>query len=453
MHRSIYPLSPSNPLALLRLETETEQNLVDSLYDPSHFFKLNRFVRERSFTLLLSSLTSIRQPQEFVTVTVAQVLELRPPSRLIAHLIDLADPPFFPIWLCWADGKQFLATHEEWERRPAGAAPTPLGPWPTGYGDPWLWEWDNGQGPYAPCASWEQYKSFAPGADHVVYARHPLVYNGWARSTGEIFLLEGLDRDYELVENKEVRTVLSRAHPVQHPTTGRGFLEQPMLDDYARYYEAGDITPWLKAPAPERERQGHSNEWPARLPFPLYYVCGGPPNGFTYTGKPLDHGEVFELTGQVNDQKLIDLGYIARVPDYARLARCEVCGARFLSHSAGTRHATRSHGPKARAVSEDASLRLETIVAPAAEETQGSPSASAQSRPQRHRGRRKGTTYHTREKLPEALKDAYWRCYDANDEAPPSMATVAQALIPPVDERTLRNYLTDWPEIQYPPLR
>jgi len=275
-------------------------------------------------------------------VSLQEILELCPPDLSVAHRIDLVNPPFYPVWLCWAHGKHSLIyTPEELARQPEGYAPTPLGPWPDGFGNPWLWPWENGKGPFAPFPERVLYAEFAPAGPHAVYVRHPLIYNGRAYLRGQVFLLEGLFEDHDLLGEKKVVEVSPMAMPGRHDPTGSWFLDQPRLDDAARRYEAGDIAGLFE------------QILPLQAPMPT----------------------------------------------------------------------------------------------PSPEDTLPEPSRST-----RHRGRPKGTTAHKRERLPGELKRAYWGYYDEHGEAP-SMATVGQALIPTVDERTLRTYLTDWPEIQYPPPR
>lgn len=51
---------------------------------------------------------------------------------------------------------------------------------------------------------------------------------------------------------------------------------------------------------------------------------------FTYAGKPLDRGQIFELTGQANDEKLVRLGYVMTLNPRDPVSNCGRCGAKFI---------------------------------------------------------------------------------------------------------------------------
>jgi hypothetical protein len=65
---------------------------------------------------------------------------------------------------------------------------------------------------------------------------------------------------------------------------------------------------------------------------------------FTYAGQDLDRGQIVELQGMVNDEKLLRLGYISKVQEKSpRILECGECGAKFLDDSARLAHGRRRH--------------------------------------------------------------------------------------------------------------
>lgn len=65
-----------------------------------------------------------------------------------------------------------------------------------------------------------------------------------------------------------------------------------------------------------------------------------------YNDIPADTGVVFELQGCVNDEKLIRLGFIEKMPSGVKLAslpRCSLCGLRFDTDRARNVHGDRRH--------------------------------------------------------------------------------------------------------------
>lgn len=52
---------------------------------------------------------------------------------------------------------------------------------------------------------------------------------------------------------------------------------------------------------------------------------------FGYGGRQLDRGQVIELAGLVNDQKLILARYLLECPPGQETATCAHCGAEFVS--------------------------------------------------------------------------------------------------------------------------
>lgn len=64
---------------------------------------------------------------------------------------------------------------------------------------------------------------------------------------------------------------------------------------------------------------------------------------FTYNGVPLDRDQVFGLTGQANDERLVRLGYVAVFGGTP--VTCNVCGAPFASAGALQHHGITRHRP------------------------------------------------------------------------------------------------------------
>jgi hypothetical protein len=70
--------------------------------------------------------------------------------------------------------------------------------------------------------------------------------------------------------------------------------------------------------------------------------------GFEYLGKPLDFGQLFELAGARNDEKLVRLGYVQEWTGKPKdAAKCRVCGAEFISESYRDRHGNARHSERA----------------------------------------------------------------------------------------------------------
>src|ERR1051325_4287518 len=62
-----------------------------------------------------------------------------------------------------------------------------------------------------------------------------------------------------------------------------------------------------------------------------------------YNGKELDRGQVFELEGAANDEKLVRLGYVAELPRDVRPVECGVCGGKFYDESMRAGHGSLRH--------------------------------------------------------------------------------------------------------------
>lgn len=67
----------------------------------------------------------------------------------------------------------------------------------------------------------------------------------------------------------------------------------------------------------------------------------------TYCGKMLDRGQVLDLTGAVNDERLTRLGYLEVIKSRtAKTFECGVCGAQFVDEGMRTGHGEKRHRGK-----------------------------------------------------------------------------------------------------------
>jgi len=69
---------------------------------------------------------------------------------------------------------------------------------------------------------------------------------------------------------------------------------------------------------------------------------------FTYAGQELDRGQITELVGARNDEKLVRLGYLAPVEGKAEIYQCAVCGAEFIGYAEREYHGDKRHSDKVR---------------------------------------------------------------------------------------------------------
>jgi len=67
---------------------------------------------------------------------------------------------------------------------------------------------------------------------------------------------------------------------------------------------------------------------------------------FTYAGQELDRGQITELIGARNDEKLVRLGYFAPVEKKAETFQCAVCGAEFVGYAEREYHGNKRHSDK-----------------------------------------------------------------------------------------------------------
>lgn len=64
---------------------------------------------------------------------------------------------------------------------------------------------------------------------------------------------------------------------------------------------------------------------------------------FGYMNTSLDRGQIFELGGALNDEKLVRLGYCAELPADAPRHQCAECGALFVGINERTAHGDKRH--------------------------------------------------------------------------------------------------------------
>ena len=74
----------------------------------------------------------------------------------------------------------------------------------------------------------------------------------------------------------------------------------------------------------------------------LYYAR----RPFGYGDGMLDAGQVVELGGFINDEKLVRLGYLEKVKGKVAPLECRVCPSKFLDDGARQRHGNRTHSKR-----------------------------------------------------------------------------------------------------------
>ena len=78
-----------------------------------------------------------------------------------------------------------------------------------------------------------------------------------------------------------------------------------------------------------KDTQGRALYW-ARRPF-------------GYAGEDFDRGQVFAVRGQVNDSKLVRLGYMMPLAPTDRTFPCRECGGQFVDESSLNAHGHKRH--------------------------------------------------------------------------------------------------------------
>jgi hypothetical protein len=91
-------------------------------------------------------------------------------------------------------------------------------------------------------------------------------------------------------------------------------------------------------------RNGSARSESAALPVGTRVAVRRP--GWRYNNRDMDRGQVFELAGFRNDEKLVRLGYLQAVPADAALETCGTCGAQFLDAPSASAHYGQRHAPK-----------------------------------------------------------------------------------------------------------
>lgn len=79
-----------------------------------------------------------------------------------------------------------------------------------------------------------------------------------------------------------------------------------------------------------------------RTPDQPPMVCRVP---FDYAGQGYDRGQLIQLGGYPNDERLIRLGYVAALERGAETYACSVCGGRFVGIRERTQHGDKRHAP------------------------------------------------------------------------------------------------------------
>lgn len=74
----------------------------------------------------------------------------------------------------------------------------------------------------------------------------------------------------------------------------------------------------------------------------------GPGNGF-----PVDRGQLVELMGLVNDEKLVRLGYVSHASKGIAIVQCGSCGAKFTTDEALATHGKYRHAPTPSSLAEE----------------------------------------------------------------------------------------------------
>jgi hypothetical protein len=65
--------------------------------------------------------------------------------------------------------------------------------------------------------------------------------------------------------------------------------------------------------------------------------------GYQYDGAELDRGQIFQMAGAVNDEKLLRLGYCEELPKKVKGSECGVCGAKFIDEATRGGHGNLRH--------------------------------------------------------------------------------------------------------------
>lgn len=74
---------------------------------------------------------------------------------------------------------------------------------------------------------------------------------------------------------------------------------------------------------------------------------------FQYGSLDLGRGQVFDLRGSPNDDKLIGMGYVAPVEKGMSFTTCATCGAEFIGHAELRQHGDALHPARPRSDEEE----------------------------------------------------------------------------------------------------
>jgi hypothetical protein len=75
--------------------------------------------------------------------------------------------------------------------------------------------------------------------------------------------------------------------------------------------------------------------------------------------KRIDRGQVLELEGLVNDEKLVRLGYVSLINKRATIVTCGKCGAQFVTDEALATHGRDRHAPPRQLTPQEEDQRVE----------------------------------------------------------------------------------------------
>jgi hypothetical protein len=78
----------------------------------------------------------------------------------------------------------------------------------------------------------------------------------------------------------------------------------------------------------------------------LYYARRSMTYGRPGSEKQVDRGQLLELQGMINDEKLVRLGYVAAAPKRATVVQCGTCGAEFITDEGLAAHGRERHATK-----------------------------------------------------------------------------------------------------------
>lgn len=101
----------------------------------------------------------------------------------------------------------------------------------------------------------------------------------------------------------------------------------------------------------------------------LFYARRSMTYGRPGNERQFDRGQLLELQGLINDEKLVRLGYVASAPKRATVVQCGQCGAEFvtdegLASHGRERHTNRSLSPREEDARADKRAAMEDEVAP-----------------------------------------------------------------------------------------